>query len=80
MSTSAWSVARVLGTYTVWPEGMDDPVGFTVIEAGTGEDGLDAVSREHPHIVLLDYKLPGISGLDVLERLGTASLLVLQPL
>lgn len=38
-------------------------------EAGTGEDGLAAIRRLRPDVVLCDLHLPGISGLDVTERI-----------
>jgi DNA-binding NarL/FixJ family response regulator len=37
--------------------------------ARTGEDGLAAVTRLQPAAVIVDLKLPGISGLDVIGRL-----------
>ena len=36
-----------------------------VIEAGTGEDGLDAIRRDGPDAVVLDLRLPGMSGFAV---------------
>ena len=38
-------------------------------EAATGHDALDAVNKQHPELVLLDLRLPDMSGLDVLNRL-----------
>ncbi len=43
--------------------------GYEVLEAGTGEEGLELASREHPHLTLLDLELPGMDGLEVLRRL-----------
>jgi putative nucleotidyltransferase with HDIG domain len=40
--------------------------GFRVAEAGTGRACLDAVRDRTPHLVLLDLRLPEISGMDVL--------------
>jgi two-component system invasion response regulator UvrY len=37
-------------------------------EAGTGEEGLPAIRRLRPDVVLCALHLPGISGLDVTER------------
>lgn len=39
--------------------------GFQVIEAGTGEDGIDMVLEYNPDIVILDIMLPGIDGYEV---------------
>lgn len=38
-------------------------------EAGSGEEGLAAIRRLRPDVVLCDLHLPGISGLDVTERI-----------
>ncbi len=35
----------------------------------TGEEGLDIAEKEAPDIILLDYRLPGIDGLEVLHEL-----------
>lgn len=41
-------------------------------EAGNGEDGLAQVRRLKPDVVLCDLHLPGISGLEVTERIVRA--------
>ena len=38
-----------------------------VVEAGTGQEALDAVHREAVDLVLLDYKLPDTDGVTVLR-------------
>lgn len=43
--------------------------GFDVLEAGTGETGIEIVSKESPDIVILDIMLPGINGYEVCEFL-----------
>ncbi len=43
--------------------------GYEVFTAGTGEDALRIAREEQPELVLLDYHLPGIDGLEVLLRL-----------
>ncbi|QXE89742.1 sigma-54-dependent transcriptional regulator [Geomonas subterranea] len=43
--------------------------GYEVCTAGTGEDALRIARDEQPELVLLDYHLPGINGLEVLQRL-----------
>jgi two-component system, OmpR family, KDP operon response regulator KdpE len=41
---------------------------FKVVEARTGQEGLQRVIEERPAVVILDYGLPDMSGLDVLSR------------
>jgi anti-anti-sigma factor len=43
--------------------------GFDVITAENGEEGLSIFERERPSIVLTDIKMPGMDGLEVLERI-----------
>ena len=43
--------------------------GFDVRVAGSGEEGLQQFAEFRPDVVLLDHNLPGLSGLEVLERL-----------
>jgi two-component system, NtrC family, response regulator AtoC len=45
--------------------------GYAVLEAGSAEEGLALCHAEHPDIVFLDVRLPGISGLEALRRLRT---------
>jgi DNA-binding NtrC family response regulator len=42
--------------------------GLRIITAQDPEEGLDAIFREHPEIVLTDLVMPGITGLEVVER------------
>lgn len=43
--------------------------GYQVIDASDGETGLKYVKQHEPDLVLTDYKMPGISGMDVLQEL-----------
>jgi two-component system, NtrC family, response regulator AtoC len=43
--------------------------GYDIVTAGTGEDALRLVREEQPDLVLLDIQLPGMSGIDVLEKI-----------
>jgi DNA-binding NtrC family response regulator len=45
---------------------------FDFVTAGDGIEGLQMVSTEKPDIVLLDVKMPGMNGLEVLERINKA--------
>ena len=42
---------------------------WEVIEADSGEKGLALIDREKPDLVLLDLRMPRMSGFDVLEKL-----------
>ena len=45
--------------------------GFQVIgECANGEEALIAIRRERPELVFLDVQMPGLTGIQVLERLG----------
>ena len=43
--------------------------GFAVTAVGDGPAALDAVAAKHPDLVILDVMMPGMSGLDVCQRL-----------
>jgi two-component system, sensor histidine kinase and response regulator len=65
------AIARVLNTFSVRAgDDSDATVSFEVQTAESGEDALELVSQQAPDILLLDLKLPGISGLDVLKQLN----------
>ena len=46
-----------------------DRRGFEVRTARSGEEALQAATDFRPRIILLDVKMPGLSGIDVLPRL-----------
>ena len=45
--------------------------GYDVSSVARGEDGLAEVTRQSFEVVLTDFKLPGLSGLDLISRLRT---------
>ena len=48
---------------------LEQAEGVTVVgEAATGEEALEAVSALRPDVVVLDITMPGLSGLEVAER------------
>ncbi len=60
-------VTRVLRNFTVGFPFMDDDFGFETLETGSGEEAIEILDKESIDIVLLDNKLPGIYGIEVLE-------------
>lgn len=62
------AVERALRGFTVHVPDVGMEVGLTVEQAETGEEVLSRMESDPPDILLLDHKLPGISGLEVLDR------------
>lgn len=44
-------------------------MGYEVIEATTGEEGIEKAQALHPEIILMDLGLPGINGIEAAHRL-----------
>ncbi len=44
-------------------------LGYTVIEAGDGEEGLEKISAEQPGLVIFDVKMPRMDGYAFFRRL-----------
>jgi len=47
--------------------------GFQVLTATNGSEALDLVAVHHPDLILLDWMLPGMSGLEICRRLRETS-------
>jgi two-component system sensor histidine kinase/response regulator len=60
-------IRRVLRNFTVSFPFHDEDFEFDLIDADTGEDAIEIIEEQHIDIVLLDNKLPGIEGVEVLE-------------
>lgn len=43
--------------------------GYEVLTATSGEEALRRVKEDRPHLVLLDIRMPKMSGLEVLKRI-----------
>jgi CheY-like chemotaxis protein len=46
-----------------------DDLGYTTLEASNGEEALERIARDAPSVMLLDIRMPGMSGEDVLRHL-----------
>lgn len=46
-----------------------EAAGFEVVEAGTGQGALEAAAAKQPDVVVLDYMLPDLDGVEVLRRM-----------
>ena len=47
--------------------------GFSVVEAGTGSEGLSLAGSHRPEVILLDLGLPDMDGLDLLRKIRKSS-------
>jgi len=59
-------ISRILRNFRVDYPFMEEAFDFEVQEASTGEAGIEAIEKDKPDILLLDNKLPGIQGIEVL--------------
>ena len=57
-----------------------EPKGFEVLEVSDGRAALDAVRRQHPHLVILDYMMPHLDGPGVCRALKDDLLLRHTPI
>lgn len=53
--------------------------GFQVVRIKNGTKAIESISREKPDLVLLDLAMPKMSGLEVLEKMKSQSLLPSLP-
>ncbi len=63
-------VERALRHFTVRVPDVDGEVHFTVEQAESAEQALEIIEAGAPEILLLDLKLPGMSGIELLERIS----------
>ncbi len=67
-------VNRILSKFSVGFPFMDNNITYDIVEAYTGEQALEIIENKVPDIILLDNKLPGIQGIEVLEKINQKAL------
>ena len=67
-------ISRILKGFTLFIPEYDTEVKFLTEQVETGEEALEIIKSNPPDILLLDNKLPGISGMEVLETLAPLNL------
>ena len=43
-------------------------LGYAVIEASHGQEGLDRLRADHPELLIVDFAMPGLNGVDVVRK------------
>jgi signal transduction histidine kinase len=62
-------IKRILSNFTVTYPFMEENIEFEIDDVLTGEEAVDIITTKPPDILLLDNKLPGISGVEILEKI-----------
>jgi two-component system chemotaxis response regulator CheY len=53
---------------------LDRVAGATIIEAADGKEGFDTVRAEAPDLVLSDWNMPEMTGIELLQALNSAGI------
>ncbi len=59
---------RILNSFRISLPDFGEEIGFSVRTAASGREALSLLDNERPDILLLDYKLPDVHGLDILSQ------------
>ena len=60
---------RSLKNFTFHANGFEEEVSFEITEAGTGKEALEMIQSNEIDIALIDYKLPDINGIEILNTI-----------
>jgi signal transduction histidine kinase len=63
-------VARALRGFTVQVPNVNEEYAFSVHESETGQHFFESLAQAQPDILLLDYRLPDMTGTEILDRIG----------
>lgn len=64
------AINRSLQNFHVSVTGIDEHVTIRLAEAGSAEQARELIAENRPRIILLDQKLPGMSGIELMEELS----------
>ncbi len=64
------AVERALRSFVVRLPDLGQEFGLAIEQAGSGEEAETAIHKNLPDLLLLDYKMPGMSGMDLMDRLN----------
>jgi len=64
------AITRAMRNFTFTMPDIEGEVTFEIRQADCGETALEILEKEPVDILLLDHKMPGISGLDVLQQVN----------
>ncbi len=63
-------ISRILSNFSVNFPFLEEEFTFETQEVGSGEEAVEIIDKHGADIILLDNKLPGIYGIDVLEHIN----------
>lgn len=46
--------------------------GYTVLSAGSGQEGVDIAMRQHPRVIIVDFEMPDMDGTAVVKTIRAA--------
>ena len=70
-------IERALRKYETQVPYLQESINFSLKTAASGEEGLECLEKELPDILLLDHKLPEMTGIDVLQAMKEREIKVL---
>ncbi len=50
-----------------------EALGYETVAAGNGQEALEKLEQEFPHLMLLDLEMPRMTGMEVLQQLAKIS-------
>lgn len=62
------SISKALSKTKLTIPDVEEEIGFEVDSAADGQEALEKIETQRPDLLLLDYKLPDITGLEILHR------------